>query len=73
MGFRLSEQVIKYIFESCTKNNPGKMSVDQFIICCVQIQRFTEEFRTRDTERKGVITIAFEEFLGLVLSSGLRS
>lgn len=35
---------------------------------CIQIQRFTDAFRVRDTEQKGIITIGFEDFLGIALS-----
>lgn len=44
------------------------MSVDQFIVICVQIQRFTEAFRQRDREMKGSITIGFEDFLSVALN-----
>ncbi|KFB36015.1 AGAP006246-PA-like protein [Anopheles sinensis] len=68
MGFRFSPQFIQYLI---TKNDPvnrKEISVDQFIVTCIQIQRFTDAFRVRDTEQKGVITIGFEDFLGIALS-----
>lgn len=44
------------------------MTVDQFIVICVQIQRFTEAFRSRDLNQQGQITIQFEDFLNVALS-----
>lgn len=67
MGFRFSPEFIKLLIAKSDLQNHRQMSVDQFIVVCVQIQRFTEAFRARDTEMKGVITIAFEEFLGVAL------
>ncbi|KAL1379035.1 hypothetical protein pipiens_015191 [Culex pipiens pipiens] len=69
MGFRFSPQFIQFLI---AKNDPvqrKEISVDQFIVTCVQIQRFTEAFRARDTEQKGVITIGFEDFLNLCLTT----
>lgn len=69
MGFRFSPQFIQFLI---VKNDPvhrKDISVDQFIVTCVQIQRFTEAFRARDTEQKGVITIGFEDFLNVALTT----
>ncbi|XP_053687787.1 peflin [Sabethes cyaneus] len=68
MGFRFSPQFIQFLI---AKNDPvqrKEISVDQFIVTCVQIQRFTEAFRVRDSEQKGVITIGFEDFLNIALT-----
>lgn len=48
---------------------PGhkEVSVDQFIVLCVQVQRFTEAFRQRDTQQNGTITIGFEDFLTVAI------
>jgi len=67
MGFRFSPDFIKLLLAKSDLQNHQKMSVDQFIVVCVQIQRFTEAFRMRDSETKGVITIAFEDFLKVAL------
>lgn len=32
---------------------------------------FTEAFRTKDTDQRGVITIGFEEFLGVALDCSI--
>ncbi|XP_058835844.1 peflin [Topomyia yanbarensis] len=69
MGFRFSPQFIQFLI---AKNDPvqrKEISVDQFIVTCVQIQRFTEAFRARDSEQKGVITIGFEDFLNIALTT----
>ncbi|KAJ9597048.1 hypothetical protein L9F63_027064 [Diploptera punctata] len=56
MGFRFSPDFVKFLVTKSDFKNHRQMSVDQFIVVCVQIQRFTEAFRTRDKELKGVIT-----------------
>lgn len=68
MGFRFSPEFVKFLIAKSDTENHRIMSVDQFIIICVQIQRFTEAFRQRDTERAGVISIGFEDFLNVALS-----
>lgn len=68
MGFRFTPDFIKILINKSDLENHQKMSVDQFIVVCIQIQRFTEAFRQRDTEMKGTITIGFEDFLSVALN-----
>ena len=41
MGFRFSPEFVKFMISKCDLQNHKHMSVDQFIVTCVQIQRFT--------------------------------
>lgn len=68
MGFRFSPDFIKFLIKKSDVANHRLMSVDQFIVVCVQIQRFTEAFRQRDKEMKGMISIDFEDFLSVALN-----
>ncbi|XP_037811831.1 peflin [Lucilia sericata] len=67
MGFRFSPEFIQFLVKKNDPQNQREISVDQFIVLCVQIQRFTEAFRQRDTQQNGVITIGFEDFLTVAL------
>lgn len=69
MGFRFSPDFVRFLVAKCDPANKREVSVDQFIVLCVQIQRFTDAFRARDSELKGVITINFEDFLTVALST----
>lgn len=71
MGFRFSPDFIKFLVIKSDTVEKRQVSVDQFIVLCVQIQRFTEAFRTRDTNQQGVISIGFEEFLTIALSCSI--
>ncbi|KAG5888271.1 hypothetical protein JTB14_025191 [Gonioctena quinquepunctata] len=68
MGFRFSQDFVKFLIAKSDLKNHLIMSVDQFIVVCIQIQRFTEAFRERDKELKGEITLAFEDFLSIALN-----
>ncbi|XP_055686042.1 peflin [Lutzomyia longipalpis] len=68
MGFRFSPDFIKFLVKKSDPQNHREISVDQFIVLCVQIQRFTEAFRQRDSEQKGIIQISFEDFISVALS-----
>ncbi|EFA11122.1 peflin [Tribolium castaneum] len=68
MGFKFSPDFVKFLIAKSDLQNHKQMSVDQFIVLCVQIQRFTEAFRSRDSEMKGVITIGFEDFLSVAIN-----
>lgn len=71
MGFRFSPEFTKFLITKSDVQNHRQMSVDQFIVVCVQIQKFTEAFRSRDREMKGVISIGFEDFLSVALSCSI--
>ncbi|KAK0159612.1 hypothetical protein PV327_010708 [Microctonus hyperodae] len=68
MGYRFSNEFIQYLIKKSDFNDHQSITVDQFIVLCVQIQKFTEAFRTRDTNQTGTITIGFEDFLNVALS-----
>jgi len=68
MGFRFTPDFLKFLIQKSDLKNHQSISIDQFIVTCVQIQRFTEAFRDRDTERKGEITVGFEEYLAIALN-----
>ncbi|XP_076257248.1 sorcin-like [Rhynchophorus ferrugineus] len=66
MDINFSPEFIRFLI---TKNNPKakKMSLDQYIITCIQIQRFTDEFKNRDVNYSGSINIKYEDFLEMIL------
>ena len=41
MGFRFSPEFVKFLVSKSDFKTHSQMSVDQFIVVCVQIQRFT--------------------------------
>lgn len=67
MGFNFSPQFTKNV--TARSKDHKEVSVDEFIVLCITIQRLTEAFRQRDTQQNGSITIGFEDFLGLVLTN----
>lgn len=71
MGFRFRPEFIHFVIERTDLKNHQTISIDQFIVLCVQIQRFTEAFRGKDTERRGEITIGFEDYLAISLSCSM--
>lgn len=48
MGFRFSPEFVKFLISRCDLQNHKHMSVDQFIVVCVQVQRFTGKRQTED-------------------------
>lgn len=71
MGYRLRPEFISFLIQKSDPNGQRCITVDQFIVLCVQIQRFTEAFRARDTDQAGSITISFEDFLGVALNCSI--
>ncbi|XP_031634219.1 peflin [Contarinia nasturtii] len=67
MGFNFSPNFTKQL--TSRSNDHKEVSVDEFIVLCISIQRLTEAFRVRDTQQNGVINIGFEDFLNVVLTS----
>lgn len=67
MGFNFSPNFTQQLTSRSTDRK--EVSVDEFIVLCVSIQRLTEAFRVRDTQQNGVISIGFEDFLSVVLTN----
>jgi len=68
MGYRFSPTFVQNIltkYDSKTK----RMTLDNFIVCCVQIKRLTDSFRVRDREMKGAATLQYEDFIGLAMGA----
>lgn len=67
MGFNFSPTFTQQL--TSRSHDHKEVSVDEFIVLCITIQRLTEAFRVRDTQQNGTITIAFEDFLNVVLTN----
>ncbi|XP_015173630.1 PREDICTED: peflin [Polistes dominula] len=63
MGYKISPTFVQFLIKKCDPINGQSMSVDQFIVFCIQLEKFTGAFKSRDTERTGTISIGFEDFL----------
>jgi len=68
MGYRFSPQFVSNLL---AKYDPRtrRLTLDNFIVACVQIQRLTNSFRTRDREMRGQATMAYEDFIGIALGA----
>lgn len=67
MGFNFSPQFTKQL--TAKSKDRKEVTVDEFIVLCVTVQRLTEAFRARDAQQTGVISIGFEDFLTVVLTN----
>ena len=68
MGYRFSPTFVQNLL---SKYDPRtrRLTLDNFIVASVQIQRLTTSFRNRDREMRGQATLAYEDFVGLVLGA----
>merc|ERR1712110_669363 len=68
MGYRFSPTFVQNLL---AKYDPKtrRLTLDNFIVACTQIQRLTTSFRTRDREMRGQATLAYEDFVGLALGA----
>lgn len=68
LGYIFTGEFIKQIVSRCDTLNQKQVSSDQFVAFCVQLMRYTEIFRMKDSEHKGQINIGFEEFLRVIFA-----
>lgn len=66
MELNFSQDFVRFLI---TRNDPvaRRITMDQFIVTCVQIQKFGEEFLKMDDKHTGSITLKYEQFLEMVL------
>ncbi|XP_043501485.1 programmed cell death protein 6 isoform X2 [Polistes fuscatus] len=67
-GYRLSEHTIDNLIRKYDRAGRGTIYFDDFIQCCVVLHTLTAAFRQLDTDLDGVITIHYEQFLGMVFN-----
>merc|ERR1711941_184886 len=46
-----------------------KLTLDNFIVVCVNIKRLTDSFRARDREMRGEANMQYEDFIGLAMGA----
>ena len=63
MGYRLSPAFADSVLKKYDVRKSGQITVDHFILSCIQLQNLTNAFRARDSALKGSINIGFEDFL----------
>ncbi|XP_058805950.1 programmed cell death protein 6 isoform X2 [Phymastichus coffea] len=67
-GYRLSDNLISTLMRKYDRAGRGTIYFDDFIQCCVVLHTLTASFRQFDTDMDGVITIHYEQFLGMVFN-----
>ncbi|KAK9294430.1 hypothetical protein QLX08_010952 [Tetragonisca angustula] len=66
--WKLSDQIIDTLIRKYDRAGRGTIYFDDFIQCCVVLYTLTSAFRQLDTDLDGVITIHYEQFLGMVFN-----
>ncbi|KAE9553377.1 hypothetical protein FO519_003440 [Halicephalobus sp. NKZ332] len=67
-GYRLSDEFITMLVQKFDRTHTGSVNFDDFVQLCVVLQTLTAAFRDKDSDRDGVVTIGYEEFLKMVFS-----
>ncbi|XP_015432139.1 PREDICTED: programmed cell death protein 6 isoform X2 [Dufourea novaeangliae] len=67
-GYRLSDHIIDTLIRKYDRAGHGTIYFDDFIQCCIVLYTLTAAFRQLDTDLDGVITIHYEQFLGMVFN-----
>ncbi|XP_078271783.1 programmed cell death protein 6 isoform X2 [Rhinoraja longicauda] len=67
-GYRLSEQFYNVLLTKFDRQGRGQIAFDDFIQCCIVLQRLTDVFRRFDTDQDGWIQVSYEQYLTMILS-----
>ncbi|XP_076640775.1 apoptosis-linked gene-2 isoform X1 [Halictus rubicundus] len=67
-GYQLSDRVIDTIIRKYDRSGLQGIYFDDFIQCCIILHTMTIAFRQLDTDQDGVITVHYEQFIGMVFS-----
>jgi Ca2+-binding EF-hand superfamily protein len=65
-GYRLSEGFYNLLMQKFDRTHSGTIYFDDFVQLCVVLQTLTASFRDKDTDRDGIISVEYEEFLNMV-------
>uniref|UniRef100_A0A8D3EG14 Programmed cell death 6 n=1 Tax=Scophthalmus maximus TaxID=52904 RepID=A0A8D3EG14_SCOMX len=67
-GYRLSDQFYSTLIEKFDRQRKGQVAFDDFIQCCIVLQRLTDVFRRYDTDQDGWIQVSYEQYLSMVFN-----
>uniref|UniRef100_A0A8C5LYV1 EF-hand domain-containing protein n=1 Tax=Leptobrachium leishanense TaxID=445787 RepID=A0A8C5LYV1_9ANUR len=67
-GYRLSEQFYEILIRKFDRQRRGEVAFDDFIQCCIVLQKLTDAFRRHDTDQDGWIQVSYEQYLSMVFS-----
>ncbi|TKS87976.1 programmed cell death protein 6 isoform X2 [Larimichthys crocea] len=67
-GYRLSEQFYGTLIDKFDRQRKGQVAFDDFIQCCIVLQRLTDVFRRYDTDQDGWIQVSYEQYLSMVFN-----
>uniref|UniRef100_A0AAY4BCQ9 EF-hand domain-containing protein n=1 Tax=Denticeps clupeoides TaxID=299321 RepID=A0AAY4BCQ9_9TELE len=67
-GYRLSDQFYNTLIEKFDRQRKGQVAFDDFIQCCIVLQRLTDVFRRYDTDQDGWIQVSYEQYLSMVFN-----
>ncbi|CAG9529485.1 unnamed protein product [Cercopithifilaria johnstoni] len=70
-GYRLSDRFVDLLMMKFDRTHTHRVNFDDFIQLCVVLQTLTAAFRDKDTDRDGIITIGYEEYLTMVFTSNI--
>ncbi|XP_028290646.1 programmed cell death protein 6 isoform X1 [Gouania willdenowi] len=66
--YRLSDQFYMTLIEKFDRQRKGQVAFDDFIQCCIVLQRLTDVFRRYDTDQDGWIQVSYEQYLSMVFN-----
>ncbi|XP_020497315.1 programmed cell death protein 6 isoform X1 [Labrus bergylta] len=67
-SYRLSDQFYGTLIEKFDRQRKGQVAFDDFIQCCIVLQRLTDVFRRYDTDQDGWIQVSYEQYLSMVFN-----
>ncbi|XP_041101137.1 programmed cell death protein 6-like isoform X1 [Polyodon spathula] len=67
-SYRLTDQFYDVLIQKFDRQRKGQVAFDDFVQCCIVLQRFTDVFRRYDTDQDGWIQVSYEQYLSMVFS-----
>ncbi|MBN3273470.1 PDCD6 protein, partial [Polyodon spathula] len=67
-GYRLSDQFYDVLIQKFDRQRRGQVAFDDFVQCCIVLQRLTDVFRRYDTDQDGWIQVSYEQYLSMVFN-----
>ena len=67
LGYSLSPNFTRLVLSRFDTQGHRALKLDDFIQCCVLLHMLTDSFRARDTQKRGVIQINYEDFMTMTI------
>lgn len=69
MWIMLTDSFYDRVMRRFDRTRSDRLNFDDYVFLCVMLQKLTSVFKEKDRERRGKVTVSYEDFLIMVFDA----